>query len=209
MTKKFSIIINNISKLYTNQRDFSVRTGVNRTYLSKYINMQLDIPPKPVILKRIAENSGNITTYMELMHICGYIEDEEVNNVYNQERFLEILRRIQGNRSLNDFAKDIDVDASVLSRVSTYTRTTPPIPETLRKIANNSYGLTTYVELLEVCGYLNNDDLYELRKEDNSNNEILAEVTVESNIEEVTNQVRELVELLERANDLINSLSKK
>lgn len=129
--------------------------------------------------------------------------------MYNQERFLKILRNIQGNRSLNDLAKDIDVDASVLSRISTYNRTSPLSPETLRKIANSSKGITTYVELLKVCGYLNDDELCELKEKDNFNNEILIEAKVESNIEEVTNQVRELVELLERANELINSLSKK
>lgn len=207
--EKFSEILNKIYKSYNNQRDFAKATGVNRGYLSRYINQKLDSPPSPKILQGIADSSKCVVSYIELMYICGYIEDEEVSIMYNQERFLKILRNIQGNKSLNDFAKDIDVDASVLSRISTYNRTSPLSPEMLRKIANNSRGVTTYVELLEICGYLNDDDLCEFKGKNNFNNEILIETKVESNIDEVTDKAKELVATLERANELINSLSKK
>jgi len=78
--KKFSEILQKIIVSYDSITDFSDASEVNRTYLSKYINMKLDSPPRPRILEKIADNSKNITTYDELMQVCGYTEEtiEEV-----------------------------------------------------------------------------------------------------------------------------------
>ncbi len=54
-----------------NTVEFSEKTGFNRTYLSKYINLKLDRPPSPELLKSI---SGEKISYMELMISCGYID---------------------------------------------------------------------------------------------------------------------------------------
>lgn len=72
--EKFSKILNNIYKTYPNQRDFAHAMGTSRGYLSQYINMKFDNPPTPKILEKIATASKGITTYKELMYICGYIE---------------------------------------------------------------------------------------------------------------------------------------
>lgn len=50
--------------------EFSERTGFNRTYLSKYLNLRLDRPPSPDLLKAIA---GPQVSYEELMASCGYL----------------------------------------------------------------------------------------------------------------------------------------
>lgn len=70
---KFGLIIKRINDSYPTQHDFANHSGVNRTYLSQYINMKLDAPPKPEILKKIADSSKGITSYDELMEICGYV----------------------------------------------------------------------------------------------------------------------------------------
>lgn len=70
--EKFSIILKNISSLYDNQREFAKKADVNRTYISRYINLNIKNPPTPKVLERIAESSKGITTYEELMDICGY-----------------------------------------------------------------------------------------------------------------------------------------
>lgn len=75
---KFSEILNKIYKSYDNQRAFADATGVNRGYLSRYINKKLDSPPSPKILKGIADASKGFASYDELMQICGYV-------TYNQE----------------------------------------------------------------------------------------------------------------------------
>lgn len=72
---KFAQILKNISESYENQRDFAKKSGINRTYLSQYINMKLDKPPKPDILEKLAKSSKGFITYEELMFICGYIND--------------------------------------------------------------------------------------------------------------------------------------
>lgn len=70
--EKFSSILKSIYNTYSNQRDFAANTGVNRSYLSQYINQKLESPPSPKILERIASASKGIVTYEDLMRVCGY-----------------------------------------------------------------------------------------------------------------------------------------
>ena len=70
---KFAQIIKNIKETYNSQEDFSKRSGIGRTYLSQYMNMKLDEPPKPSMLQKLANHSNGIANYEELMIICGYI----------------------------------------------------------------------------------------------------------------------------------------
>lgn len=57
---------------------FSEETGFNRTYLSKYLNLKLNRPPSPHLLKAIA---GPEVSYEELMITCGYLDkNNKCNN---------------------------------------------------------------------------------------------------------------------------------
>ncbi len=69
---KFAQILKNVTDTYESQRDFSKKSGINRTYLSQYANMKLEEPPKPKILEKLANASNGIITYDELMQVCGY-----------------------------------------------------------------------------------------------------------------------------------------
>ena len=80
--KKFSTILQKISDSYSSITEFAKKSEVNRTYLSKYINMKLDSPPTPKILEKIANSSNGMTTYEELMKICGYINENTVKHLY-------------------------------------------------------------------------------------------------------------------------------
>lgn len=82
---KFANIIKNIKETYSSQEEFSKKTGIGRTSLSQYMNMQLDKPPKPDMLKKLAEASNGITSYYELMEICGYIDLEVVFKLKNNQ----------------------------------------------------------------------------------------------------------------------------
>lgn len=84
--------------------------------------------------------------------------------MYNQKELISMLKKLQGNKSLNNFAKDIDVDSSTLSRIINYNRTTPPSPEILKKMANSSKGVTSYIELMYICGYITEENIDELEK---------------------------------------------
>lgn len=70
----FANILKKINSLYENQTYFADASGVNRTYLSQYMNLKLDTPPSPKILKGIAKASKGLATYDDLMKICGYID---------------------------------------------------------------------------------------------------------------------------------------
>lgn len=69
---KFAVILKKILETYNNQRDFAKKSGINRTYLSQYMNMKLDKPPKPEILNKLSKSSNGLVSYEELMQICGY-----------------------------------------------------------------------------------------------------------------------------------------
>lgn len=73
---KFSKIIKSINDSYTTQYEFADKANVNRTYLSQAINCKLSTPPTPKILKKIADASKGITTYSELMSVCGYLDED-------------------------------------------------------------------------------------------------------------------------------------
>lgn len=76
---KFAQIIKNIKETYNSQEEFSKNSSIGRTYLSQYMNMKLDEPPKPKILKKLANSSNGLITYEELMSICGYINENDFN----------------------------------------------------------------------------------------------------------------------------------
>lgn len=112
---KFAQILKNISETYTNQRDFSKKSEINRTYLSQYMNMKLDKPPKPDILEKLANASHGITNYDELMTICGYsdydfdkmlyktfgVKDSNLNTIIDELEFTNDEKKIIFNFFIN------------------------------------------------------------------------------------------------------------
>lgn len=90
---KFAQILKNINETYNSQRDFAKKSEINRTYLSQYMNMKLDEPPKPKILKKLANASNNIVSYDELMEICGYVSNSYYKQIYELEENWEALEK--------------------------------------------------------------------------------------------------------------------
>lgn len=85
---KFAKLIKNIKETYISQEEFSKKSGIGRTYLSQYMNAKLDSPPKPKILKRLADSSNGTTSYENLMQVCGYIDNNVSNTINNKLLFL-------------------------------------------------------------------------------------------------------------------------
>ncbi len=79
---EFSNILNKINSTYSTMTDFGKKASFDRTYISKYINKKLKNPPTPKILEKIADASNGITTYEDLMVICGY-SSANINNIYD------------------------------------------------------------------------------------------------------------------------------
>ena len=69
---KFAIILKKINNTYDSQRDFAKKSNINRTYLSQYMNLKLEKPPKPEILNKLSQASNGIISYEDLMQVCGY-----------------------------------------------------------------------------------------------------------------------------------------
>ena len=103
---KFAKIIKNIKETYISQEEFSQKSEIGRTYLSQYMNMKLNEPPKPKILKKLADASNGITTYEELMIVCGYV-DQKLDDIgsfdipHYQNPYLE------SNNTVENFILDI------------------------------------------------------------------------------------------------------
>lgn len=74
---------------------FAKESGVNRTSISNYLNLNLDNPPNPDILERIANNTEDIT-YEEFMAAAGYYS-EKVN------RFLSKYINDKTLNAVNEF----------------------------------------------------------------------------------------------------------
>ena len=106
---KFAQIIKNISDTYENQREFSKKSEINRTYLSQYMNMKLDKPPKPDILEKLSKASQGITSYQELMNICGYLGSNNIANDKLLEEYnkLNILENKHDKERFNDTFKKL------------------------------------------------------------------------------------------------------
>lgn len=118
---KFAEIIEKISETYNNQRDFSILSGINRTYLSQYKNRKLDEPPKPKILKKLANASNGKTSYEELMTICGYINNTTSSDIrdslielYEKQNILEEQRN---NRENNLSIEEKKISRDLFSQI--------------------------------------------------------------------------------------------
>lgn len=85
LKEKFGELLLAISNSYNSISEFSDKSNVNRTYLSKYINMKLENPPTPKILEKIAISSHGITSYAELMEICGYVKSVNRDELKKEE----------------------------------------------------------------------------------------------------------------------------
>ena len=73
---------------------------------------------------------------------------------FDKEKFSKILIEIKDHYgSLNQMADKTEVTAAYLSKLIRLMYDNAPSPEILKKIANNSYNVITYDELMQVCGY--------------------------------------------------------
>lgn len=98
---KFSSILENINLKYDTMSEFGKKASFDRTYISKYINKKLKNPPTPKILKKIADNSKGVTTYEELMEVCGYFNISEFSDKFIEEKMQDKFKA--SNEFLSEF----------------------------------------------------------------------------------------------------------
>ncbi|MCY6485340.1 XRE family transcriptional regulator [Clostridium aestuarii] len=62
--------------------EFAEQSNVNRTYISKYLNMNLDTAPSVDILKKLASTAENNIDLRTLMDAAGYFDEDLYNSLY-------------------------------------------------------------------------------------------------------------------------------
>ncbi len=87
----------------------------------------------------------------------------------NYDELINLIKKAQGDKTLNQFALSCQVNAGHLSRLLNGNFVNPPSPETLKKISKGSHGIVTYEELLKACNYIEDEDLSRIDKYINDN----------------------------------------
>lgn len=93
---------------------------------------------------------------------------------FDKESFLNILNRIKSKyESQNKMANAMNLSSAYFTKLFDINTKNPPAPEYLKRIADNSKGITTYQELMQICGYIDNNKLDDIKKDlTNEKNEI-------------------------------------
>lgn len=110
--EEFSKILKNICDSYGSINKMANKSGVTASYISKLIRLLYNSPPSPEILKKISDNSNNITDYNTLMNICGYLNNPKLdkNNykITNDLYFIQYskLNKI-GQEKVNNYIQDL------------------------------------------------------------------------------------------------------
>lgn len=86
--------------------------------------------------------------------------------MFNSDLLIELIKQAQGDRSLNQFAKNCGIDPGNLSRIVNNKNAQAPKPETLRKIASHAHNSVTYEDLMKAAGHI----VLNTSSEDNSKN---------------------------------------
>lgn len=85
--------------------------------------------------------------------------------MFNSELLIELIKKAQGNRSLNQFAQHCEIDPGNLSRIINNKNKQAPKPETLKKIATHAYNGVTYEELMNAAGHISIGETAQARPE--------------------------------------------
>ncbi len=85
----------------------------------------------------------------------GIIMSKTVKTERNTDtaRFIDLLTKAQGDRTRTQFAKDCGISLPHLSKFFNNRIEKPPIPSTLKKLADHAANGVTYEELLDAVGY--------------------------------------------------------
>lgn len=128
-------------------------------------------------------------------------------NDFNKEEFARILMKIYSKyNNQREFAKKADICRTYLSKYLNMRIEEPPTVKILKRIAKASKGETTYQELMQVCGYLEQNETIIVKQNQNKLKQIL-ELANGLNIQEanylikVLNKSKIQIEESEKANE--------
>ncbi|HBX22621.1 MAG TPA: hypothetical protein DEF34_03135 [Desulfotomaculum sp.] len=76
---------------------------------------------------------------------------------FDKQRFSELLNLAKGNRSINKYGRDADVDPGYISRLLRRLIDKAPSADVILKLADKAYNSVTVTELMTAAGYLKHD----------------------------------------------------
>lgn len=82
----FSNILKTLCGYYGSMNRLADKTGITASYICKLIKLKYKEAPSPKILRKIADNSDGLFTYLELMYICGYFMPEEYDMLSRKKK---------------------------------------------------------------------------------------------------------------------------
>lgn len=85
----FASILKTLCDYHGSINKMAKKTGVTASYICKLIKLKYREAPSPKILRKIADTSDGLFTYLELMYICGYFRDDEYNILRKYNILLE------------------------------------------------------------------------------------------------------------------------
>lgn len=94
--EKFSEILIKIKDSYGSINKMAEKSDITTAYISKLIRLMYDNAPSPEVLMKIANASNDLTTYEELMFICGYFSHSNLSQHFTN--LLKELEKVKANK---------------------------------------------------------------------------------------------------------------
>ena len=157
--EKFSKIINTIVSYHYNNNiaEFARAVPFDRTYASKYLHQRLNTAPPPRTLQKITDASKGVTTYTELLNICGYLPFEINDNISSLENKLSEAIFTNNLYKLNDFELSETDLAYLMELLVNRKDNNSAIESKLNNFAlKYSESKTLYAVLIEINDNINN-----------------------------------------------------
>lgn len=108
--EEFAEILQIMSNSYGSINKMAKKTGVTASYISKLIRLKYNNPPSPEILQKLSDNSISLTSYDNLMCICGYSNNtkQNINNNSINFNFIKYKNLNKtGQKKVNDYINDL------------------------------------------------------------------------------------------------------
>ncbi|KXS37986.1 MAG: hypothetical protein AWU54_2248 [Candidatus Frackibacter sp. T328-2] len=93
--------------------------------------------------------------------------------MFNKERFKNLIKKAQGDRTQREFAKDSGVNRTYISKIINKKLDSPPNPEILKELSKVAQNNVTYQDLMEAAGYLESVLIDEIKSEEEKKIEMI------------------------------------
>ena len=108
--ERFSEILVKIKDRYGSINQMAEKTGVTAAYISKLIRLMYDNAPSPEILKKIGDNSNEVTSYKELMDVCGYLNPVKISDLLESDNIMGLINKSAKDTGIIQLELNLNTD---------------------------------------------------------------------------------------------------